>query len=254
MIWSIIPQLKKLFQNWCNLFMSLTSEETNLRMMEQIDNYANWQFDVLKKHITGDVLEIGAGVGTITRRILAKKDVTSCSVTEISKENHKYLMTHFTGKCQYISDINLERELPYGFVGRFDTVFSSNVMEHVRNDKVFFANCVKCLKPKGKIVKLVPAVMTLFGTIDVADNHYRRYDYADLKKLAETNRLNIKQLFYMNLAGAIGWAYHGKFLKRKTHIAGDLKAMDAVSPVLQKIEGVVRPPLGISLILVAEKP
>lgn len=221
--------------------------------MGEIDKYADWQFKQLNPYLKGNVLEIGAGIGTLTQRILSSPYVTSCSVTETNARNRSILEHKFSSTCQFISDINLEKGVASSFISAFDTVLSVNVLEHVFDDKIFFANCCKCLKPGGYIVKLVPAKKFLFGTIDKADNHYRRYEPADLRAMAADNQLKIVKLYYFNFLGAIGWFYHGKILKVSVHEKSDLKLLNSVIPVLKRLERFIPIPFGLSLILVARK-
>ncbi len=233
---------------------SLTDEERNLRLMGEIDKYADWQFDALAPYIKGDVLEIGAGIGTLTQRILSHPGVSSCSVTEINPLNRAALEKNLSSKCRLISGVNLETELPASFKKSFDTVISINVMEHVKDDSSFFRNCSSCLKPGGHIIKLVPAMKSLFGTVDEADRHHRSYGRGDIRRLAEENGLKVVKLNYMNLPGALGWFYHGRILRTKVHAKGDLKLFNMLVPLIKKSESVVSPPFGLSLVLVAVKP
>ena len=58
----------------------------------------------------------------------------------------------------------------------FDCIFMMDVMEHVRDDKVFLNNVSKKLKNNGVIIITVPAFQSLFSVHDEFLKHYRRYD------------------------------------------------------------------------------
>ncbi len=230
----------------------VTDEEQNLSLMGEVDKYADWQFEQLRPYLKGDVLEVGAGIGTMTGRILLLPGIVSCSVTEINPNNLAVLKRKFPSACRFMADADLEKTPDPRFMSAFDTVLSVNVMEHVEDDRLFFRNCCKCLRPDGNIIKLVPAKKSLFGTVDEADNHYRRYEPGDLRELANENKLEVSKLSYFNLIGAFGWFYHGKILKTRVHGKGDLKFFNAMVPIL-KLEKLVPLPFGLSLLMVARK-
>lgn len=223
-----------------------------MRLLWKIDRYAEWQFDVLAPYIGGNVLEIGGGVGAITQRILAHPSVLSCTVTEINPKNFAVLKKRFGKRCRFRRD-DLEKGVPAAFRDKFDTVVSVNVMEHVRNDHAFFRNCCKCLKRGGMLVWLVPAMMALFGTVDEAVSHFRRYERGGLASLAAENSLRVVRLFHMNFLGALGWFYHGKVLRVRVHPKADLALYNLLVPAIRKIESMLPIRFGLSLILVAEK-
>jgi hypothetical protein len=93
---------------------------------------------------------------------------------------------------------------------------------------------------------------SIFGTVDIADLHYRRYGPGDLRALASKNNLRVIKLVYTNLPGMFGWFYHGKILKAKVHPSGDLKLFNLLVPLFKKFESVISPPFGLSLVFVAE--
>ena len=51
----------------------------------------------------------------------------------------------------------------------------SNVLEHIPDDAAAVRRFRQVLPPGGKLVVLVPALPQLFGSIDEAVGHYRRY-------------------------------------------------------------------------------
>jgi SAM-dependent methyltransferase len=147
----------------------------------------------------------------------------------------------------------LEKSIPPRLRGRFDCVVAINVLEHVADDAAFFQNCCACLRRGGRLVLLVPAMRSLFGSIDEADSHIRRYGKADLRRLAAGSGLRILTLRYMNLPGAIGWYYHGKIRRLRVHEAGDLSLFERLVPLFRCAESLIPPPFGLSIVFAAEK-
>ncbi len=230
----------------------LTDEEQNLRLVGNMDRYADWQFEVLSPYISGNVLEIGGGIGTMSSKIISHPRVSSFSVTEINPKNLYALRKRLGKRCAFFS-FDISKGVSRRFLAKFDTVISANVMEHVKDDRAFFRNCCKCLKNGGRIVKLVPALRANFGSLDRSDSHYRRYEKQDLSALAAENGLEVLRLFPMNFAGALGWFYHGKVLKKTVHPDGDLALFNRLIPAIKIAEAALGVPFGLNLILVAEK-
>jgi SAM-dependent methyltransferase len=228
----------------------LTVEERNLRSMGDIDKYANWQYALIAPYISGNVLEIGGGVGTFTERIIKHPDICSLTVTETNNNNMLELRKRFGSSIKFLSD-DLESDLPAGFTGAFDTVVSVNVMEHINDDLEFFSNCCKCIKKGGVLIHLVPAKKFLYGTIDGALNHYRRYEPNDLKYMAEQNDLKILKLKYMNMLGALGWFYQGKISRHAVHKKEHLELFNRFVPFVRKLEDACPIPFGLSLVFIA---
>lgn len=230
----------------------LTEEELNLRLMKKVDKYADWQYDAIESYLSGNVLEIGGGTGTITQRLVRHPQIKTLTVTETNPNNLRELRKSFKNKIS-LSDKNLETAVPAGFKDAFDAVVSVNVLEHSKKDKQLFANCCQCLKKRGRLIHFVPAKKFLFGTLDEAANHHRRYEPNDLKVMAKQNNLKILKLDYMNFFGVLGWLYHGKILKLRVHREGDLALFNKIVPFARKLEEFLPIPFGLSLVFIAEK-
>ena len=67
----------------------------------------------------------------------------------------------------------------------FDLATLLDVVEHVPNEHGVFSECRRVLKPGGKLLVTVPALMWLWSNNDVINAHQRRYTREDLgQKLA----------------------------------------------------------------------
>lgn len=65
-------------------------------------------------------------------------------------------------------------------------------------------------------VPIPPALKGLYGAIDKAIHHYRRYDRAEIIEKLERARLRVETAQFFNLAGVPGWYLNSCLLKRKT--------------------------------------
>jgi SAM-dependent methyltransferase len=137
---------------------------------------------------------------------------------------------------------------------RFDTVTCSNVLEHVRDDRRGLVHMRELLVPGGRVLLLVPAFRALWGTLDDADHHYRRYEKDELAaKLADAG-LAIERVSFMNPLGIVGWFLNGRLLRRQLVSEGQLRCYDRLVPALSRLDRLAQLPLGLSLLAIASKP
>ena len=115
----------------------------------------------------------------------------------------------------------------------FDTIICLNVLEHVDDDTASLRAIRRMLAPAGRLLLLVPALPALYGTIDTALGHHRRYKRAALTSLMETTGFKVAHLEYFNLAGVPGWWFAGRVLRRQTIPAASLKLYDALVPLFR---------------------
>jgi SAM-dependent methyltransferase len=136
---------------------------------------------------------------------------------------------------------------------RLDTVICLNVLEHVRDDMLSLASVHRLLQPGGRLVLLVPAMPSLYGTLDRALGHFRRYTAAELRHVFAAAGFRLRHLEYFNLAGVPGWWLTGRVLKRTLIPTGSLRLYDALVPLF-RLERFLPWRLGQSLIAIGERP
>jgi SAM-dependent methyltransferase len=112
------------------------------------------------------------------------------------------------------------------FVGRLDTVICLNVLEHVEDDMAGLRSIHSVLKPGGRAIVLVPCGRELFGTLDTALGHYRRYSWEELsEKMAQTGFI-VDHVLNFNKISRPAWYVSGKILKRTVLNPGQLRLFD----------------------------
>ena len=98
---------------------------------------------------------------------------------------------------------------------------------------------------------LVPALPALFGAIDEAVGHHRRYTKEALRRVLEDNGFAVDVLEWMNLVGIPGWFMNSRVMRRRSVPKLQLKVYDRIAPYLAKAESHVKLPVGMSLFAVA---
>jgi hypothetical protein len=131
-------------------------------------------------------------------------------------------------------------------------VMMLNVLEHIEDD----AHCLRVLKgllqPEGKLLILVPALPWLYSEYDRSISHYRRYTKHSLRQVVEGQGFRIRKLAYFNALGIAGWWVRFCLLKQTQFEPKSVRLFNILSPALQAVERLVPPPLGLSLVVVAE--
>ena len=219
--------------------------------MDAAPNYNAWIGRRLREHLGARVLEIGAGIGTVTREIEAGRELLIA--LEVDGFYVDRLKNLFRGKPHvrpYLSDValadweSLRRE-------RLDTIVLSNVLEHIEDDGAAVRRFRQVLGEGGRLLVLVPALPRLYGGIDEAVGHFRRYTRAGLRSLLQRNGFEVESLEWMNALGIPGWFVNSRLLGRRAVPPLQLRLYDRVAPLLAEAESRVRLPIGMSLFAVA---
>lgn len=140
---------------------------TTLRNIYLSKNGMGWLSDwlrqarinVVKPYTNGRVLDIGCGI--CTQYILQFPKVTNYVGVELRSEVVKKLKKEFPNYDFYQRNIDEERlQINDYYPEQFNTILLTAVIEHVFNLKHLMKECVKHLKPGGRVIITTP---TLFG-------------------------------------------------------------------------------------------
>jgi SAM-dependent methyltransferase len=135
-----------------------------------------------------------------------------------------------------------------------DSVVLVNVLEHIEDDRALLRTIHRILNPGGTILLFVPALPCLYGSLDEAFGHVRRYTKSALTLRLEKMRFQIVRLQYFNLPGIGPWFLAGKVLKRRSLRPSDVRMYDRwVMPWISRLERRWGPPVGQSILAIARK-
>ncbi|MBI2898938.1 MAG: glycosyltransferase [Planctomycetes bacterium] len=235
------------------MFVDDTTTDTahgTLRLLQREGMfYYKWLFDRIRRWIGNDVLEVGAGVGIMTRFFLGRERVTA---TDVSPKYLRELQT----TLGHWPNVNVR---PFDLMGGtnhlpggYDTVVCLNVLEHVEDDAGALRRMRDVLRPGGRLVLYVPADPRLYCEIDRGVGHYRRYTMEEaLRKVREAG-FRVLHARHHNTLGAIGWFFNGKILRRKALAEGQVRGFRLLRPLLaldEKFES----RFALSVMVVGEK-
>ncbi len=213
-------------------------------------NYNRWLTDRLQPWIGRRVLEIGAGLGSMSEFILDRERV-------VLSDTDPYYLGRLRERFGTRPNVRIsELRLPDGdgalAAERLDTLLCPNVLEHVPDDVGSLAAMRGLVVPGGRLVLLVPSLPSIYGTLDEALGHVRRYRPAELRDKYRRTGWRMVHLEYFNLAGVPGWWLTGRVLKRRMIPAGSLDLYDALVPFF-RLERFLPWRVGQSLIAIGER-
>ncbi len=221
----------------------------SLENMSQAAWYNRWTLQKISKFLKGDILEIGCGTGNFTQSLTNFGKIWAI---DIDQEFIKQTRKRVSNDVQInIGDIENGR---YFFKNKkFDSIICFNVLEHIEDDIKALNNLYQLLKYDGKLILLVPAHPALFGSIDKAVGHFRRYQKNQLLKTLEKHNFKIICSKNLNFLGALGWWFAGKVLRNKSVDEKKLSFFNKIAPYILPIEDIINIPLGTSILVIARK-
>ena len=92
----------------------------------------------------------------------------------------------------------------------------------------------------------------MYGSLDVAMGHKRRFAEAELRDMIEKTGLHVDRVYQLNKIGAVSWWVFGKMLGRTRINKFSLKVFDKTVWFWRRIDGLL-PWKGLSVIAVASK-
>jgi SAM-dependent methyltransferase len=163
----------------------------------------NWKSYVkseIADYLIGDVLEVGAGIGSTTvalhdgaarRWVCLEPDAALAA--RLQSRLHTYSVAPTTSVI--VGSLNIFADHPC-----FDCILYMDVLEHIEDDHGQIESASRLLRHGGHIVILSPAHQWLYSKFDESIGHLRRYDKARLRSLMPKGWAE-KKLAYLDSMG-----------------------------------------------------
>ncbi len=222
-----------------------------LQNMKRLHRYNRWIFSNFRPFLGRRVLEIGSGIGNITKFLLDRDlviatDVEPKYLSLLKNTFGKY--KKFTIERLCIPGAEMERYRSF----HIDSVICFNVLEHIERDEEALRNIYDLLEPGGRLLLLVPSHLWLYGSLDQHLGHRRRYRKRELKNTLEATGFKVIYLKYFNRIGILGWFLNSRILRRKRLSSFQLRIYNLFVPLF-KLERFFPLSFGVSLLAVGEK-
>src|SRR5579862_7957776 len=214
--------------------------------------YQSWITRLLRPYLGDTVIEIGAGLGNLTGRLMARK------LNYVAVESDPVYMHALRNRFLRTPNVTVARLDPENpadyapWAGRFESALCVNVLESVKNPAEVLRSLYGCLQPKGDVILLLPQGPGLYGSLDRGMGHQRRFSSAEVRKLLEDAGFHVEHARQLNKIGALSWWIYGKVLRRKKIAKVSLKLFDKTVWLWRRIDGLM-PWRGLSLIVIARR-
>lgn len=222
----------------------------DLEAMSFAINYHRWLLAEFLPYIGSSVAEVGAGAGNFSSLIL-KANIKSLMAFEPSINMYPLL--------QEALRTDKRAKAINGFFGKeatgecFDSIVYINVLEHIEDDASELAKVRDALTPEGHLLIFVPALPWLYSGLDRQVGHFRRYTKKNLIERVQRAGFSIVKARYFDMAGIVPWFINFTLLNNS--ISGESVSMydRLIVPVMRVLEGLVPPPIGKNVLVVARK-
>jgi len=214
--------------------------------------YMSWLTEVLRPHLGDRVLEIGAGLGNFTGRLMARKlayIATESDPLYLHALRNRFLRTPNVQVCR------LDPETPEDYedwTGKVDTALCVNVLERVESAPQVLDSIRQLLTPGGKVIVLVPRGKALFCSLDKALGQRRRFSEEEMRQLLAGSGFAVERMEQINKIGAAAWWASGHIFGQQSMNRLSLKLFDKTVWLWRRLDGLM-PWSGLTMIAVARK-
>jgi phospholipid N-methyltransferase len=186
---------------------------TELDVFAHARNWKKYWAAAICPYLRGDVLEVGAGIGSNTD-ILKSDAVSSWKCLEpdpglVGRMQEKFKREPRLADCS----IEVGTTATLKAAQQFDTAIYIDVLEHIAKDREELARASSLLRSRGTIVVLSPAHQWLYTAFDRAIGHERRYNRSILAA-STPHDCTIVRLDYLDSVGMIASFANRMFLRQ----------------------------------------
>ena len=198
-------------------------------------------------------LDIGCGVGQ--NSLLLKELSESKTVVGIDFVDEAIKFCKEMGINAYKGDLEKKETLPKD---KFDFILLSDVLEHV-NDEIAMKNVIEI--SNGYLFIVVPMYNFLWGDIDIASHHKKRYTESGILKLLKENNLKIVYKNYGNFFAFFPDLFLTFFQRLRNKERGSIstgpKILNKLFLLIAKLEialmSFIKYPFGVEIVVIAKK-
>jgi SAM-dependent methyltransferase len=224
---------------------------SELELFAAARNWKNYWSSTVRPAIQGDVLEVGAGIGTNTPFLDAGTRGRWVCLEPDPQLVAELARTQDRGRG-YQNVVGTLTALPAS--ERFDTLIYIDVLEHIEDDRGELAAAGERLKPGGRVIVLSPAHQRLYTPFDKAIGHFRRYSRQMLRDITPAG-LTAEKIIYLDAVGMLASTANLLFLKQSMPTKEQLHIWDHwMVPVSRAIDPILFHSVGKTVIGIWRKP
>ncbi|MEZ5353630.1 MAG: glycosyltransferase [Bryobacteraceae bacterium] len=225
----------------------------HLNNLNGTPQYVSWLSGLIRPHLGDSVLELSAGIGTLTGRLMGRRS------RYVAGESEPLLLHGL--KNRFLRTPNVEvRDLRPDESGwehtggeGFDTVLAVAVLEYAEDPAAVLERAAKALRPGGKLVAVTARAPWLMGSVDKALGYRRRFDEASVRKLALEAGLEGIAVRSFNKVSTPVWFVNSKVLGARHINKLTLKIFDKTVWLWRWLDPLL-PWGGLSMVVTAQRP
>ena len=209
-----------------------------LELFQHATNWKSYFRSVIAPYLTGDVAEVGAGLGGTTA-VLNDGSPRSWLMLEPDPSLAELAQAKIlSGELPANASLNIGG-LEAG-VAEFDAILYIDVLEHIEADRQELELAASRLRSSGHLIVLSPAFGFLFSPFDEAVGHFRRYTKSSLLTAAPSE-LELVSIRYYDSLGFFASVANRLFLHKDCPTQKDVLFWDRV---LVRLSRLIDPLLG----------
>lgn len=227
-----------------------------LQVIKKADNFNQWMYESISPFCKSPVLEIGSGIGNISKFLV--KETDEVALSDINKGYVDLLKEQYNNHPHVKSILEIDLQLPDFFekymplMEKYNSIVLLNVLEHLENEDDAIRNCKYLLRKNGTLIILVPAYKFLYSSLDKELGHHRRYTLQRLKKSIIKNGMTPVKSYYFNTLGILGWLY-AKIFSLKTIPKHEMSFFEKITPAAKFFDKIIFHKTGLSVISISKK-
>lgn len=211
-----------------------------------------WSQQIQPFIVSGDVLEVGAGIGSNTLildpggagRWLCLEpdpDLVVRLVKTLEKARGGRVYEPVCGTLRSLKE------------QQFDAIIYVDVLEHIEDDRDELNRAASHLRSRGHLIVLAPAHQCLFTPFDTAIGHFRRYNRAMLRHISP-HSLTLIRLKYLDSVGLIASTANLLLLRQSMPTKAQLQFWDRwIVPISRALDPCFLYNVGKSIVAVWRK-
>ncbi len=213
--------------------------------------YLNWLVSIVRPHLGDRVIELGAGLGSLSGMLMGKRlryvagEKDSLSLHSL---RNRFLRTPNVEVCELNADESSGFE---SLKGEFDTALLLKTLEYSKDPEKSLRLMHDCLVRNGRLIISVPQGDKL-NSLDRGMGYLQRFTKANLFAALDRNGFVVEATRELNKSGRLAWGLFGGLFGSEKINKLSLKLFDK-SVWLTKGLDLVLPWGGLNLIVIARK-